>query len=126
MLDGTFRHDEHGNGADTIPSPGECVPTRKLNVHGQKFFATVLAAYPPGTIGESESESLTECSEWVQRMFKLREVEEATGELMIREAGEISRHYLQYCVRFGLTPADKGKVKLVTGTQESVEFGAVG
>ena len=117
MLDGTYQPSRHDNGADALPSVGLCVPTRPLNEHGQNFFTTVLTSYPPGTLGQPDAESLTCASEWVQRLFALREVERSTGQLMIKEAGEISKHYLQYAVRFGLTPADRGKVK-ITSTQQ--------
>ena len=112
MLDGTYEPSRHDNGADVVPARGQCVPMRRLNQHGSREFQTVLDAYPAGTLGSSDSEPLTQYCEWVQRMFVLRELEEASGELMLKEAAEISKHCLQFASRFGLTPADRGKVKL--------------
>lgn len=130
LLDGTSRPCRHDNGADTLPAKGECAPTRRLNDHGSREFITVLGAYPPGTLGESDSEPLTQYCEWVQRMFALRVQEDELGVMRIKEAAEISKHCLQFASRFGLTPADRGKVKLSGPTEgqakEAKFFGVTG
>jgi len=131
MLDGTYRPRAHDNGADTRSSIGKCVPLRKLNKYGRRFFDSVIRAYPAGTLGESDSEALTACAEWVQAQYALEAgKQEMEFRDYIRQKGEISKHFLQHAVRFGLTPADRGKVKL-TGppegeAKEAKFFGATG
>lgn len=129
MLDGTFRPARHDEGADNLPSIGDCAPTRELNEHGDAFFRSVVSAYPPGTLGESDSEALTQCSEWVERMHQVRQLEKETGVPATKLAAEASKNFLQFAVRFGLTPADRGKVKTGAGAGESKEqrfFGVTG
>lgn len=115
LLDGTFRHNRDDTGADTRPATGTCVPLRKLNRHGKAFFDSVLRAYPAGTLGESDSESLTLTAEAVQlhhelaRKYAEDEIDIAT---YLKLKGEAAKQYWQGAVRFGLSPADRGKVKL--------------
>jgi len=115
LLDGTFRHNRDDMSADTRPANGECKPVRPLNEHGQMFFDSVLRAYPAGTLGESDSESLTLTAESVQVQFELHKLyaEAKLGiAAYIKLKGEINKQYWQGAVRFGLSPADRGKVKL--------------
>lgn len=118
-LDGTYRPDRHDDRADGVAVVGKCEPTRKLNAVGKKEFDRVLAAYPAGTLGASDSEALTQYAEWVQRMDAIV-AKERSGELPINAtmklAGDASKHCLHFAVRFGLTPADRGKVKLSGAT----------
>lgn len=131
LLDGTFRHNKDDNRADTRPALGDCIPTRQLNEHGQRFFEVVVRAYPGGTLGESDSESLTVLSECVQSITELeRGKADVDFGAYVKLKGELSKQYWQGAVRFGLTPADRGKVKLTApAEQEGKErkfFGGTG
>lgn len=131
LLDGTLRPHRDDTGADMRPATGDCRPTRKLSEHGQRFFDVVLRAYPPGTLGESDSESLTKLSETVEATHDLQEHrDELDFGQYVKLKGEIDKQYWQGAVRFGLSPADRGKVKL-TGPAEGEQkeqkfFGVTG
>ena len=130
MLDGTYRPREHDNGADTREAVGDCKPTRKLTAAAQKFFDSVLRAYPSGTLGEADSEPLTTAADWVERIHAIRREEVKTKTVLLKEAAEASKQFLQYAVRFGLTPADRGKVKLTSPAEGEAKerkfFGVTG
>jgi len=115
-LDGTYRPARHDDRADGVAAVGKCEPTRKLDKPGQKFFDTVLGSYPDGTLGASDAEALTQCSEWVDRLHEIRRIEREQGMPLPQVAALASKQFMQFAVRFGLTPADRGKVKLSGAT----------
>lgn len=129
-LDGTYRPREHDQGADNLAAVGECLPTRELGVEGTAWFHAVIAAYPGGTLGESDSEALTRCCEWVDRSHALAKLERESGEPMIRDAEKCDKMFLAFATRFGLTPTERGKVKIPVASgddkKEKKFFGVTG
>ena len=130
LLDGTIQHHRDDLGADMLPGVGLCVPTRPLNAKGSEFFLSVVRAYPERTLGESDAESLTVCAEWVQTLHHIANQVKA-GKLSLLDAikprSEATRQYASLASRFGLTPSDRGKVKLAappeSGSKEAKYFG---
>jgi len=120
-LDGTYRPARHDDRADGLPAVGDCKPTRELGKPGKKFFDTVVSSYPGGTLGASDAEALTQCCEWIDRINEIRRVERETGELATGAAATAAKQFMQFAVRFGLTPADRGKVKLAGATDGDQE-----
>ena len=114
-LHGTYRRDRHGDRVDGAIAPGPPVKPADLPADASELWDSILGTLPSDAIASVDYAALTACCRWYGVMLaNLRLLEAGTGDAykLTTLAAIASKQFATFAQRFGLTPADRAKLRL--------------
>lgn len=125
--EGTFKPSRHGGRADEVSCGGPIgSPTSGVKGEGLAVWRSIVDCLPENTLQALDESALESLCRWLiqwRRCMASLEQLEPTDEIypkLIRAADAAHKNFMILASRFGLTPADRAKLK-VGGGEDSKE-----
>lgn len=116
QLHGTYRRDRHGDRADGASAPGSPIKPADLPADAAELWESILGSLPTAAVASVDYAALTGCCRWYSVMLaNLRQLDAGTGDAykLTTLASIASKQFATFAQRFGLTPADRAKLRLL-------------
>lgn len=127
IAEGTHRRDRHGDPAEAVPSFGVPERPKRLTGEARKLWESVVPGLvSSGVATERDTYALAEMCEWYKRYRKAATQADkiaATNPYwadLLRAAKTAWTEFDRVAARFGLTPADRAKLKTETPSKPQV------
>lgn len=119
ILDGTHRDDRHGKPEEQVHAAGTPQKPELFAEASALWDQLVPGLTARGIVGESDQPMLVVMCEWgglyrrsMAALAKLKGMGSKTARVLTMQAAEASRHFETIACRFGLTPADRAKLRV--------------